>query len=233
MDLSKNTTQGLGALALIGILAAAGFLVVKPQVEEAFAFQTKTSEVKAMTEIREARLVKLETENSNIDELSDEVNDLLLRIPSDKNVTDIAGAVVEALPEGVYLESFSHGDLDPAQPSFKAPVAGLMPMEVPFELLDASVVAAPVPDAEGNIPPATTEVAALPERAGAPFIITVSASSFESLTSFIDIMQRQKRLIAVTAITASGSDEGAEATIYAYAFTGSTPKIIEWETPKD
>lgn len=240
MELSKSATQGLGALALVGVLAAAGFLVVKPQIEEAFDLQTQTSDVEAVTDTREIRLVKLETESSNIDQLGSEVDDLLLRIPSSKSVTNIAGAVVESLPAGVYLQSFSHGALDATQPNFEAPVSSLAAFDPPFELADPAE-ATPVEEApaeegaegEETAEATKTDVAADPAKAGAPIIIAVTASSYDTLAEFIDIMQNQKRLITVTTINSSSDGATVQATIYAYAFTGSTPKIVAWETPEE
>jgi len=240
MELSKSTTQGLGALALIGVLGAAGFFVVKPQVEEAFSLQTQTQEVRDSTGLREIRLVKLQTESSNLDQLTTDVNDLLLRIPSEKSVTDMAGAVIAAMPPGVYLESFSHGNIDAKQPKFEVPEVSLTALEPPFELVTGTV--APTPTAadkdaeEGDdaaaTAPATPTEEVTPALAGAPFILTVRASSYETLANFIDIMQFQKRLITTTAITSSIDDATGQvtATIYAYAYTGSTPKIVAWET---
>lgn len=80
MELSKSATQGLGALALVAVLAGTGFFVVKPQIDEALSFQSQTQEVNDNTDIREIRLMKLETQSDNLDALSAEVNDLLLRV---------------------------------------------------------------------------------------------------------------------------------------------------------
>lgn len=238
MELSKGATKGIGALTLVAVLAAAGFLVIKPQIDEAIELQSQTAEMRDMTDVREIRLSKLEAEKSNLDALSLEVNDLLLRITSDKKVTDIAGAVVAALPPGVNLESFSHGPLDPAQPNFKTPLVALEAIEAPFTLEKVEAqTSAPAEAAEGEdvveAPVVEPEVAVevTPAFAGAPFIITVRASSFESLTNFMDVMQYQKRLITVVAVTSGAGDGGIRATIYAYAFASSTPKIVEWETP--
>ena len=237
MELSKSTTQGVGALVLVGILAATGFFVVKPQVEEAFSLQKETQSVRDTTAIREIRLIKLETESSNLSQLTADVDDLLLRIPSEKSVTDIAGAIIEAMPPGVYLQSFSHGNIDPTQPSFTAPEVSLKALEPPFQLQTELVTVAPKAeeDEDGNPVVAEPVEEASPALAGAPFILTVRASSYETLANFLDIMQFQKRLITTTAITSSIDAESGQvtATIYAYAYTGSTPKIVAWEIAKN
>lgn len=240
MELSKSATQGLGMLALVGVIAAAGMLVVKPQVEEAFSLQSQIQEVKDTTSLREIRLVKLQTESSNLEQLTSDVNDLLLRIPSEKNVTDMAGAVIEAMPPGVYLDSFSHGNIDAKQPEFEEPEVSLIALEPPFELevgtdkpKPSDTEAEEGEEAAPTAPVKEEEEEAAPPLAGAPFILTVKASSYETLANFIDIMQFQKRLITTTAITSSIDEETGQvtATIYAYAYTGSNPKIIAWETP--
>lgn len=227
MELSKGTIKGLGALTLVVVLAASGFFVVKPQVEAAFALQSDTKEAKQTTEIREIRLAKLEKENSNIDSLSDEVDNFLQRIKSSKEVTDIAGAVVRAIPAGVELLSFSHGEIDTAQPGFTAPGASLTPLKPPFELVQPEAMTPKADDKED----AAVTPEATPALAGAPFVLTVSATSFETLTSFIDAMQNQQRLLNVVGVVSTIGGESASATIYAYAYTGSNSQIEQWENP--
>lgn len=233
MELSKSATQGVGALVLVAVLAAAGFFVVKPQVEDAFALQTKTSDVKAATSIRELRLITLKTQSQNLNELKTQVGDLLLRIPATKDVTGIAGAVVDAMPAGVYLKSFSHGALDGTVPKFVTPAVSLITMKPPLDLTPKKPAAVAAP-ADGSTPakpvtPPVDTTPPVPPLAGAPFILTVQASSVESLANFMDIMQYQKRLLTVIAVTSSTNDQGTEATIYAYAFAGSSPQIVAWE----
>ncbi len=239
MELSKNTIKGLGALTLVGIFAASGFFVVKPQIEGAMELSSQTADAEDLNEMRQLRLVKLQTESENIDTLTAEVNDLLLRIPSEKNVTDIAGAVIEAMPPGVRLESFRHGALEVGAPAITLPEASITDTDPFFELVDPNAApAAPEEDAEEGEEdaaparePEPTADEVVPALATAPFILTVRASSYESLTNFIDIMQFQKRLLVVGAVESSAEDGGEiNATIYAYAFANNTPAIAEWES---
>lgn len=108
-------------------------------------------------------------------------------------MTDIAGAVVNALPTGVFLESFSHGELDATQPKNEAPEASLISMKPPIELKDAAKdkPKASTDDENGEAKD-TKDATAVPAFAGAPFILTVSASSFETLNNFLDVVQTQK-----------------------------------------
>ena len=219
MQLTKKTTQGLGVVILVAVFAASGLLVIKPQIDNAVSLQDNTSMVTDATAVRQARLVKLKTENANIDKLTNNVNDLLLRIPDSKNVTEIAGAVVNAMPPGVYLDSFSHGPLDPKMPKFTTPLVDLKPLEPPIVL----TIVKPLTSG-----PTKVIVPVIPPLAGAPFILTVRASSFEALSNFIDVMQNQKRLLTVTALTSTSIKGDIQATIYAYAFASSSPQIIKW-----
>lgn len=234
MNLSKSTTQAVGLLVLVVILGAAGFFVVKPQVEGAFSLQDQTAAAKSATQVREIRSNTLAKQSQNLPTLKENVNDLLKEIPSAKNVTDIAGAVIEAMPSTVTLQSFSHGDLDAAVPNFKEPEVSLDPLKPPFSLDKKKVSAAPTKTTDGKPAPtpAPTETKpVVPPLAGAPFILTVTANSYDDLLLFIDTMQNQKRLITVVAVTSSTGTDGVTATIYAYAFAGDNPQITKWESP--
>jgi hypothetical protein len=256
MELSKSTVQGIGVLALLGVLAGAGLLVVKPQIESAFELQTEIRTVEDSTELRSIRLTAIQTQSPNLNDLDNEVNSLLEKVPSTKDVGGIAAAVVQALPTGVTLNSFSHGVLKEGGPATVAPESSLVAGEVPLTLEDEAAPAAapaagaapvdgPPPTAEegaaaegeaaeeGAAPaaPAPVDPNNVPAFAGAPFIVVVDAASPEILMTYLDNLQNQDRLITVTAITStdSGVEGGLQATIYAYAFAGNTPIIAEWE----
>lgn len=240
MALDKNAIKGIGLLAFVGVLFGSGYFVAKPQIEEAFSLMDETKTVNEATEMRELRLIKLKNESENIDALKTEVNELLKRIPSDKNVTDIAGAVIKALPPGVQLTKFSHGEMVEGGPSYTEPKASLVAGEPPFVLVvpgegaagagasksktDEEKSAAPVED--------KSKPKAVPAFATAPFILEVTASGTESLANYLDMLQYQDRLITIVSVTSSSTDGGeTKATIYGYAFAGSNDQIKAWENP--
>lgn len=236
MNLDKNTIKGIGLLAFVGVLAASGYFVAKPQIEESFKLMNETQSVVDQTAIREIRLATLQGEKENLPALSEDVNELLTHVPSSKNVTGIAQAVIEAMPPGVQLVKFSHGELVPGAPTFTVPTATLESSDPPFELITPGSLA-PAPakkDAEAKDEKAKDQPAAgiVPELATAPFILDVRASGVESLANYLDILQYQDRLITVVAVTSSSQDGGeTTATIYGYAFAGSNAAIQAWENP--
>lgn len=241
MALDKNAIKGIGLLAFVGILFGSGYLVVKPQIEESFSLMAETKTVNEATEMRELRLVKLQNENENLEGLKSEVNELLGRIPSDKNVTDIAEAVIKALPPGVQLTKFAHGEMVDGGPTYAEPKASLVPGEPPFVLVvpgEQASSPAPAEDASGDeaeaekAAPAQDKPKGVAAFATAPFVLEVTASGTESLANYLDMLQYQDRLITIVSVTSSSADGGeTKATIYGYAFAGSTDQIKAWENP--
>lgn len=235
MTLDKNAIKGIGLLAFVGVLFGSGYFVAKPQVEEAFSLIAETQSVNDATDMRELRLVKLQSESENIDGLRAEVNELLTRIPSDKNVTDVAGAVIKALPPGVQLTKFSHGEMVEGAPAYVKPESSLAAGEPPFELIvpgEAPQKKTPTDDEKTTPAPKETGKEVAPEFSVAPFILEVQASGVESLANYLDMLQFQDRLISIVSVTSSSQNEGGTtATIYGYAFAGSTDQIKAWENP--
>lgn len=242
MALGKDTIKGLGALAVLGVFAAGGFFGVKPFVEQAFVYQSETKQTQEKNDMREIRLAKLTKESENMESLSKEVDSLLVQIPSSKDVSGIARAAIQALPEGVTIKAFTHGYLDPEQPAYVAPEVTLVALQPPFILV-------PVTEADPNSPaPVTEEAAAADEEkkaaaapdekaspesiplAAAPVQVEVSATNLEALNKYMDNLQQQSRLITVMGVVASAdSENGVTATVYLFSFTGETQAILDWE----
>jgi len=244
MNLSKSAIQGIGILASLGILAAAGFLVAKPQYDAATQLQQDTQDAQTQTTIRQGRLITLQKQDTNKTDLVNNVDQLLERITSSKDVYGIAAAVVNALPQGVMLTSLSHGDLDPTQPHFKTPDISLDPIKPPIDLTKAAPAPAEDDSTDGSTAspapsptPSADDSETVPALAGAPIILTVQADSPEKITQFADTLQAQKRLINVVGITSSvATNTGAatlpwSATIYAYAYANDTAQIDKWQKP--
>lgn len=233
MKLTKNGIRAVGLLVLIGIFAIVGFFVIKPQVESALKLMSDTSAVNDATAIRELRLAELQNESENIDQLRSDVDQLLATIPSAKNVTSVAGAVIDSMPAGVQLKSFSHGDLIPAGPNFAPADISLSGIGTPLNLENEKKTQSekdPAATDDSNTDKQESSVE-VPVFAAAPFIIQVEASRMEVLTEFLDNMQNQDRLITVLATNAGYANGVVDATIYAYAFAGSNPQIEAWENP--
>lgn len=154
MELSKSTMQGIGALALVAVLAGAGFFVVKPQVTQALDLQSKTEEVQQISQARELRLIKLTKASKDITTLKKLVDGQLKLIPARRDTDDIEKTVVEALEHAglpdTALQSYKYSALDPAQPSFKAPTLTLTPPAAPFELKDPADELKPADGAAGS-----------------------------------------------------------------------------------
>lgn len=232
MALDKNAIRGIGLLAFVGVLAASGFFVAKPQIEEGFKLASETADVNQATSTREVRLVKLQNEKENMAGLSEEVDGLLGKIPSDKKVSGIAEAVIQSMPAGVQLLTFSHGDLVAGPPPYASPKVALSSPPAPFTLTSPGAAASETDDEEKDSTTAKPAEEGTPAFALAPFTVTVSASSVESLTEYLDILQNQDRLVSVVSVTSTGMGAGeTTATIYGYAFAGSTEQIKAWENP--
>lgn len=247
MNMSESTIKGVGALVLLGVIAAGSFLVVKPQLEEALSLQSQTTDMKTQTDLRSDRLNLVQVRANEFDTIAEDVDNLLSRITPDKFVTNIAAAVVNALNEDVRLTSFTHGELDPSQPNFTAPKVTIEDLPLPFDVSaapsggGASSSESPSGDEEAEgAPPsglASSEnpanpgqnSAAVPRLAGAPFVLTVDANSYSALMNYVNSLQVQQRVITVLSVVASTEgDGGVSGTIYAYAFAGSSPAIQEW-----
>ncbi len=212
MKISKNAIQGIGALSVTLIIAGAGFFVVAPQLELASDHSKEAKKVEQTIQQRNLRLDKLTSEASNLGKLSEEVQTLLASIPQDKEIAGIVRSIVASLDVGgVKLDSFSHGAIDPAQPGYKAPEVNLAGNEPIFEI-----------DQKKGDPEET------PELAGVPVIITVTAATYPELFSFTDALQNAERFMSVQSVEASGTVGEITATIYIYAFTGSSSNIDAW-----
>lgn len=129
MELSKSAIQGVAALAIVGVLAAAGFLVVKPQLNQGFDLLSKTSSVNSQTDAEKARIAKLNTVANDGDAVLEDTLKSLQSIPQRQDVTDIAKSVINALNDPTQLTSFKYGSLDSTKLEFKAPPLTLTPSE--------------------------------------------------------------------------------------------------------
>jgi len=171
MNLSKSTLQGVGALVVLGVLAAAGFFVVKPQVGEAFELQTKTANAQQAAELRQLRLNQLNKTAKDGGKVLGKTIESLVSIPERRDATEIERSVVAALDgNSSKLASFQYGTMDPTQPAYKAPTLSLKPLEAatvsdPADELaggDAAAGAATTTESEASQPASGTEAPAAP-----------------------------------------------------------------------
>lgn len=240
MNLNQGTIKAIGSLTLLAVIAAGSFLVVKPQLEEAMSLQSQTTDMKTQTSLREDRLIIVQTRADEFDSLAEQVDFLLGRVTPDKNVTDIAGAVVNALIPGIDLMSFSHGELDPTQPKYSPPAVTLKDFPIPFDLSKPSGGGAASSSSSAGASsvnpanPGETGGNTVPKLAAAPFVLTVVAQDYQTLMNFVNVLQSQKRVITVLSVSSNMDGNGTvQATIYAYAFAGSSPEIQQWLEARD
>lgn len=191
MNLSKSALQGIGALAVLAVLSAAGFLVVKPQVAEAFELQTKTSNAQQAAELRQLRLNQLNKTAKDGGEVLSETLKSLVSIPQRRDATEIERSVVSALEgNSGKLAAFQYGTMDPGQPAYQAPKLSLKPLENatvsdPADELSGSDSAgkATTTDSEASQQSGSTEASSTPTAESSSPATSESGSPSDAINS--------------------------------------------------
>lgn len=205
---TKNTINAAGALAAAAIVLAGGFFVAKPQFSAASDLREKTSKVEEARTIQEGTLAVLKRESENLPVLQEEVEALKAQITDEEDIAAVARVVVTALPPGVALDSFVHRPMVKQEPTAE-PAVTLAAPEAPVE----EEVDPAAPKGTPSGPPVLQQI---------PVVITISASSNEQVTDYIENLAEGPRLILVQQVAQTVSETGQRSVaIYGYAFANA------------
>lgn len=216
MNLSKASVKGLGVLASAALVLGTGILVINPLLEHRNENLSSLTSLQKITETKKANLSRLSSGSVNFNEAS-KVGDNFLRIvPKDKNIESASRAISEALVPGVTITSFTFGSEEAAAPTV-LPKVGLEGYKAPASFAAAAATGS----AASKAPAAAAGSSSTLNRL--PMTVSVSATSYQNLSTYIDQLSKEDRLVSVISINASSKSGTIVADIYAYAFIDKTP----------
>ena len=213
MAMGKNGVQAVGALLSIGVLAISGLFVAKPLYDDASESKAELSTMQQATADKQAQLTTLENGVDNYDEIQAYVDNFLNSVSSVKDLESASRSISSAAVPGITINSFDFGTEENIEAS-EVPEAVLGDYTPPagFDNLASSEGSS---SEEG-------ESASADSFHRIPIQIDVTATDYNTLSTYMDNLAQQKRLLNVVSVnsTKNSSSEATEitATIYAYAF---------------
>lgn len=215
MNLSKTSMKGLGILVSGVLLAGTGVFMINPLIEQRAESLEELKSLKMITETKKENLTRLAAGAVNFEEASQVGSKFLRQIPKSKNIESASRAISEALVPGVSITSFTFSSEEPAKKNELPPVS-LQAYTPPTSF---AVSDAPAASSSAEVKPSAGSKSTLNRL---PMTITVSADSYQKLSSYIDSLAKRDRLLSVISISAKGKDGKVAADIYAYAFIDKT-----------
>lgn len=215
MALSKNGVNGVGAAACVALIVVGGLFVAKPQFGAASDYAADKTEAAGGRQAQDLKLASLKAQKPKLAELQAEYEEAKAGIPESDDIASIGKLIVEKLPEGVVLTSFSYQPMSP----FVIPVPPVATLVVP-----------PAPPAE--VAPATGPTSGPPVLQQIPLTIKVEGVDKDTVAEYVDALSTGPRLLYVYLIqsnplvgldtdTAAVSADYNETTIYAYAYANA------------
>lgn len=223
MTLSKKTVQAIAAGATVLILAAGGFSanLIHKNTEN---MKSEAETLQKANESNSKKLVSLQkgsnTELAEAQEIQSQFNTL---ITSDDGVESASRAIAESLPPSVKIKSFTFAASSAVLAGgTKATVdlSGFTPTAATGGSSTSSSSSDDSKDGDekkSDSDDKGTESSATTGLSQIPWIIEVTADSYEDLASYLDNLANQPRLLKVTSVDTTRSDV-VNATIYVSAY---------------
>lgn len=211
MARSRRTVRTIGALMSTAVIAISGLLVVKPLYDEVSDSKDELVSLQQTTDDKQAQLTTLENGVSNYEEIRNYVDNFLNTVSASKDIESASRSISSAAIPGISIVSFTFGTEENVE-QYEVPSPSLQDYSPPSGFSE-DPAAEP---AEGE------EAAAVETFHRVPVQITVTASDYSTLATYLDNLSQQSRLLNVVSVTSTktAGEETTQisATIYAYAF---------------
>lgn len=224
MTLSKKTVQAISAGATVLILAVGGFSanLIHKNTEN---MKVEAETLQKANEANSNKIASLKngtnTDIAAAQEVQSQFNTL---ITSDDDVESASRAIAEALPSGVKINSFTFGASSPVMAGgAKATVdlSGFTPTATSGASSSSSSSSDSKDDAdkekETSDEEGSGESSSATGLSQIPWTIVVTANSYEDLSSYLDNLATQPRLLKVLSVDTMRGDV-VNATIYISAY---------------
>lgn len=211
MNLAPKTVKTLGVLVSLASMTATALLVIIPLQGQIAADEATLEQSKIVTMTKEVNYERLKKGEDNLIQAKEDATTFHTLVANTKNIESASRAITTARNDGVKINSFNF--LDQQE---------VVPIESPGSISD------------GYQPPQAfaVDVSQLkPQEAGEsgsgmsgysriPIVVEVTAVNYESLSTYLNDLANQQRLITIISVDSSKmQNEGdISATIYAYAF---------------
>jgi hypothetical protein len=212
MNLGKTSVKGLGGLVSAVLILSTGFFIVNPILEQRNTSLTELSSLKTVTEAKQANLTRLQKGSVNSDEAFRVGGEFTKLVPKSKNIESASRAISSALVPGVSITSFNFNAEEPVA-KFTLPKVSVKGYTPPSSFKKEGTTPSSAPSTDGK-----SSTSANSKLNRMPMVVSVQADSYAKLSEYTDKLAKQDRLLNVISISASGSDKGIKADIYAYAF---------------
>ncbi|MFH8252505.1 hypothetical protein ACH3VR_19210 [Microbacterium sp. B2969] len=216
----KQLITIIGLIVTLGVVALGVSAVAAPLVAQAFAVDAQTASVAATNATYETQLATLQEQQKHQDEIQASVDALRKQIPGSDQFDDVFEVVGNAAAaSGVTIVSVTAGDVVAFAPRTAADASETAAAPAP------APAPSPSASAEGSTTDTTTDAAAAPTtpvggRQQVDFAISVTATSMDQVTAFLDALRGGPRLLSniETSATTSGED-AIDVQVKALAYT--------------
>ncbi|TFC47058.1 hypothetical protein E3T26_07370 [Cryobacterium sp. TMT1-21] len=218
--MNTNRLWLLGAALAIGVVAALGWMLgISPKIGEARAARADRVAVEAQNTAFEAQLVTLKKQYESIDELRSELSSLRQAVPNGPDMPDFVGQLdTIAGVHGVTLSSITVSDAQPYVPMVVAPAVEAAPAAdapsggtatpAPVDAAAAASAAAEAAIASAVPAPVVNPLVTAENFVAVPISLSVDGA-YDDVVSFVDGLQKGKRLVMVTTFnTSTPADSG-------------------------
>lgn len=236
INMGLKTVKTVGFLTAVALCAGTYFIGINPILKANEANDKEISENTAYIDSMAEKLIKYESgsDSEAVAKATQNVANFASLVPEDERVESSARAVAEALVPGVALNGFT---FNPGQPV--NPIAAIDQQLAGYSVLgEFSAVDAAAPAEDGTEEDALEDAGGDKENlaenteAGAPagvdssgggfqrfpFVISVTADDYSALSSYLENLANQPRLMNVVSVDVQGSG-GLTAEIYAFAYS--------------
>ncbi|WP_267424578.1 MULTISPECIES: hypothetical protein [unclassified Curtobacterium] len=223
--MSRNRLSLLLAVVAMAVVAVGGFfLAVQPQLAQASAAQTQTTNVETTNHASRVELARLREQAAKLPAMRQELEQLSASVPDGADLSSFIGDLDGiASASGMEVSSYTTSDAVAYAPAAPAVAPSSTPSASPSPSASASAApAATVPSA-----PAAPAVVTNGAITGANFsVIPVTVAvdgTFEQALAFLNGVQHGKRLFLVTSIASAekSGEDGTASDQSTWTFGGS------------
>lgn len=211
MNLTPKAVKTLGVLVSLASMTATALLVIIPLQGQIASDEATLEQSKIVTMTKEVNYERLKKGEDNLVQAQEDATTFHALVANTKNIESASRAITSARNEGVKINSFNF--LDQQE---------VIPIESPGSISDGYQPPQAFNIDVSHLKPqdASESGSGMAGYSRIPAVIEVTAVNYESLSTYLNDLAHQPRLLTIISVDSSKTqnDGDISATIYAYAF---------------